>query len=64
MKEFTPTEFRANSSKVFNQVQESGKIKIVSKSRPDMILMTEKVYLRLSESKKDHTWTGNFTDAI
>lgn len=40
MTTFTPTEFRQNSSKVFNEVQASGKVSIKSKSRPDMVLMT------------------------
>ena len=42
IQEFTPTDFRANSSVVFNKVQESGQVKIVSKSRPVMILLTQK----------------------
>jgi prevent-host-death family protein len=37
---FTPTELRTNSSKVFNEVQASGRVTIKSKSRPDMVLMT------------------------
>ncbi len=40
MTTFTPTEFRKNSSTVFNEVQASGKVSIKSKSRPDMVLMT------------------------
>ena len=42
MKDFTTSEFRANTAKAFNEVQENGMIKIVSRSRPDMILMTVK----------------------
>ena len=41
MKKFTPTDFRANSSKVFNEVQSSDGVLIISKSRPDMVLMTK-----------------------
>jgi PHD/YefM family antitoxin component YafN of YafNO toxin-antitoxin module len=40
MESFTPTEFRTNSSKVFNEVQANGKVIIKSKSRPEMVLMT------------------------
>jgi PHD/YefM family antitoxin component YafN of YafNO toxin-antitoxin module len=36
---FTPTEFRSNSSAVFNAVQSDGLVVIESKSRPDMTLM-------------------------
>ncbi len=38
---FTATQLRQDSSKVFNEVQLSGQAKIVSRSRPTMILMTE-----------------------
>jgi len=41
MKTFTPTEFRQNSSKVFNEVQANGIVFIKSKSRPDMVLMSK-----------------------
>ncbi len=50
MKEFTPTNFRANSSDVFNEVQESGQVKIISKNRPEMILMTTKKFLEMMEN--------------
>jgi len=39
MKVFTPTEFRANSSRVFNHVQSDGEVLLQSKGRPDMCLM-------------------------
>lgn len=39
MKIFTPTAFRANSSEVFNAVQEHGEVAIKSKNRPDMVIM-------------------------
>lgn len=41
MQTFTPTEFRANSSNVFNQVQSDGEVLIKSKSRPDMVIMLQ-----------------------
>lgn len=51
VEQVTPTEFRANSSKVFNAVQEFGKIEIVSKNRPKMILITEKKLKEITEAK-------------
>lgn len=39
MRVFTPTAFRANSSEVFNAVQSDGEVSILSKNRPDMVLM-------------------------
>ena len=38
---YTPTQLRNNSSHVFNDVQRSGWVKIVSKTRPDMVIMTQ-----------------------
>lgn len=54
MSTFTPTEFRANSSKVFNEVQSKGKVLIKSKNRPSMVLMMEsefKKHIKASASK-------------
>jgi len=50
MATFTPTELRINSSKVFNEVQASGKVIIKSKSRPDMILMTADKFCEYMEN--------------
>ena len=44
---FTATQLRQDSSKVFNEVQLSGQVKIISRSRPTMILMTEDELERL-----------------
>ena len=53
MATFTPTEFRQNSSKVFNEVQASGKAIIKSKSRPEMVIMTmEHLELLMGAVKK------------
>ena len=41
MKTFTPTEFRADSSKVYNEVMISGSAVIEHRDRPRMILITE-----------------------
>ena len=38
--EFTPTELKSGSSKVFNSVQRNGVVSITSKSRPEMLIMT------------------------
>lgn len=38
---FSATELRQDSSKVFNQVQSQGWVKIKSRSRPDMVLLTQ-----------------------
>ncbi len=50
MATFTPTEFRKNSSKLFNEVQANGKVTIKSKSRPNMILMTEAKFCEFMEN--------------
>lgn len=52
MQKVTPTEFRSNTSQVFNEVQANGKIKIVSRGRPDMILMTAKELERIITGKE------------
>ena len=39
--EFTATQLRQDSAKVFNEVQSNGHAKIVSRSRPDMVLLTQ-----------------------
>ena len=41
MKRFTPTEFRADSSKVYNSVMIDGEAMIDHRDRPSMFLMTE-----------------------
>jgi hypothetical protein len=60
--EFSATELRQASSKVFNHVQECGWAKICSRSRPKMILLTRKEFKSLllasyeegkNESNKD-----------
>lgn len=40
MKSFTPTEFRSDSSKVYNEVMINGSAEINHKSRPRMVIMT------------------------
>ncbi len=54
---FTPTELRQNSAEVFNEVQRLGWSKIKSKSRPDMVLMTQRyldeMLLQAKEGAKD-----------
>ena len=40
MKSFTPTEFRADSSTVYNAVMVDGGAQILHRDRPPMILMT------------------------
>ena len=49
MKSFTPTQFRANSSQVFNAVQSDGEIKIESKNRPSMVIMMKSQFDALQE---------------
>lgn len=51
---FTATQLRQDSSKVFNEVQLSGQAKIVSRSRPTMILLTEDEFKRVTEQFYDH----------
>lgn len=55
MKSFTPTEFRADSSKVYNEVMVSGSAAIDHRDRPRMILMTEDALIDLC---KQHFETG------
>lgn len=52
MATFTPTEFRKNSSKVFNEVQATGAVTIKSKSRPEMVLMTAKRLMEMMNTAK------------
>lgn len=40
MKSFTPTEFRADSSKVYNEVMMNGCVSIDHRDRPKMVLIT------------------------
>jgi len=49
MRSFTPTQFRANSSQVFNAVQSDGEIKIESKNRPSMVIMMKSQFDALQE---------------
>ena len=49
MRVFTPTEFRANSSDVFNAVQSDGEVKIESKNRPSMVIMMKNQFDALQE---------------
>ena len=49
MKTFTPTQFRACSSEVFNAVQSDGEIKIESKNRPSMVIMMKSQFDALQE---------------
>ena len=49
MKSFTPTQFRACSSDVFNEVQESGKVSIESKNRPDMVVVLSSEFNAMKE---------------
>ena len=49
MRVFTPTEFRANSSDVFNAVQSDGEVKIESKNRPSMVIMMKSQFDALQE---------------
>ena len=49
MKSFTPTQFRSNSSEVFNAVQSDGEIKIESKNRPSMVIMMKSQFDALQE---------------
>jgi len=49
MKSFTPTQFRASSSDVFNEVQKNGKVIIESKNRPDMVVLLSSEYVAMQE---------------
>jgi len=53
MKSFTPTEFRADSSKVYNEVMVSGSACINHRDRPRMIILTEEA-LDIAISKGVH----------
>lgn len=39
--QFTATQFQRNPAEVFNEVQRLGWAKLKSKSRPDMVVMTQ-----------------------
>lgn len=54
-KRFTPTQFRANSSTVFNSVQSDGMVVVESKSRPDMVLMLKSDHAEMIEKIKQLT---------
>lgn len=62
MEKFTPTQFRANSSEVFNAVQKSGSIVIESKNRPEMVLMLRSEHLSLMDWIHDLTKEGDAKD--
>ena len=47
MKQATSTELRRDSSSVFNAVQEGGKVTILFRDRPDMVLMSQKYIANL-----------------
>lgn len=49
MQTFTPTQFRANSSEVFNAVQADGEVSIESKNRPNMVIMMKSQFDALQE---------------
>ena len=49
MKSFTPTEFRADSSKVYNAVMVDGIASIDHRDRPEMLLMTTGHYEKMLE---------------
>ena len=54
MNQATSTELRRDSSKVFNAVQESGKVTILFRDRPDMVLMSQKYVAELmAQAYKD-----------
>ena len=48
---FSATDLRQDSSKVFNQVQSQGWVKIKSRSRPDMVLLTQEELDALMQAK-------------
>ena len=53
MKTFTPTEFRADSSKVYNAVMVDGFVAIDHRDRPRMILMTEDALVEICKQHFD-----------
>jgi PHD/YefM family antitoxin component YafN of YafNO toxin-antitoxin module len=55
MKIFSPTVFRASSSTVFNEVQYSGKVRIESKNRPDMIVILNSEFRAMEEKIRQLT---------
>ncbi len=57
MKSFTPSQFRADSSKVYNEVMLEGVAEINHRDRPKMVIMTEAHYeeqLEIYFRKKKH----------
>lgn len=51
MKEFTPTEVRRESPKVYNAVQKDGAVLIQHRDRPKMIIITEEKYNEIKHKK-------------
>lgn len=49
--QFTATELRQDSSKVFNHVQSCGWAKITSRTRPKMVLITQEELDLILEAK-------------
>ena len=49
---FTPSEFRADSGKVYNAVQELGIVEIDHRDRPRMLLMTEIELARIIKERR------------
>lgn len=45
---FSSTQFRADSPKVYNQVQKDGSVFIIHRDRPPMVLITEEELKKLS----------------
>jgi len=55
MTTYTTTEFLRNSSPVFNDVQALGWVKLVSRNRPDMVLLTQQeLDSIISQAKQEH----------
>lgn len=55
MKSFTPTQFRANSSEVFNAVQADGEVLIESKNRPSMVIVMKSQFDAMEEKIRQLT---------
>ena len=47
--EYTPTQLKKNSSDVFNSVQSGSEVLIISKTRPNMVIMLESDVIDLNE---------------
>ena len=55
MKTYTPSEFRADSSKVYNDVMVNKVVKIDHRDRPAMLLISEDYFNEVKEDKKEKT---------